>query len=537
VSLRAAVLAVAALLAGCQSASFNVSVDLYNENPRAILPMAPETATRLVEQVERLRASAKHKTALRIELASAGWQIYSQTWLDSGLLPDAIPDSKNAISQPTAFRSHEKQHMAYVNSAEEAEKALQPYLDDAVRELVTYLNEYEAKYEEALAGFQICERFRLKSRREQRAELRKARENGKDTTLWPCWPYEKSKNTIERLDDEWVLRRLPIELRRKEAEVRSVVAQAVERYRGFAGPLAQSFVIDWAGLRAKLYAGLESAQYARRSDEEFDLKRALFALDGRIATLAGTTGLIPRTRIEDAIDKDAHDAATGLFNSMLKIAVELESLRTDLPDDASAQTALAGLVRQSSRFTELIDRLQDTGDPVWRLVTDPANEGHWNPQSVDTNFYAQGNSSLVVVRHDPMRYDIHEATNNPLALVKGQLAISHAVTKAAINIAGAATGLPTPTPGQDDSGNPVPPSDTQRTDASAAAEGFANDRARAEEAERMRERALRGLSQELSSIHATVTASGSDVNLLMAQRSRLESVLRAYRVLFEAASN
>jgi hypothetical protein len=509
---------VAALCAGCQYAQLNVRVDLYDEDPRAIVPMSPEVATRLIEDVERLRGAARQKTALRIELANGSQEMYQQVWLDVGA---------SLQRPPPALAGHIEAHARYVDAATQAEKDLQGHLDAAVHALQQYSRDYRQAYESALTQFQECERFRLKSRREQRKAIKEAAD-----PLEPCSPYERSKKNVERLDDEWILRRLPIDLRRQEAEVRSLVAQAVERYRGFAGPLGEAFVIDWVGLRARINTGLEDAQ---GTDNEMRFRRALFSLNARLATLAGTTGLIPQKRIEDAIAKGARDSATGLFDSTLKIALELESLRADLPDDISALTALAELVRHSSRFTELIDRLQDTGDPVWRIVTSPANERHWNRNVVDTNFYAQGNSSVVVVRHDPMRYDIHEASNNPLALIKGQLAISHAVTKAAITIAGAATGLPTPT--QDDKGNIVPPTQQQREAGANAAEDFAKRAAAAAETERTRERALRGLSQELASIHATLAASGGDAKVLAAQKTRLESVLQAYKALFEVASD
>lgn len=519
-SLRLFVALVAALCAGCQYAQLTVRVDLYDEDPRAIVPMSPETATKLLEDVERLRAAARQKTALRVELANGGLEMYQQVWLDMGASPGRPPDP---------LKSHTDAHFWYVNAAMQAERDLQPHLDGALNALKDYSIQYEWAYDSALKEFQACEQFRLMSRREQRRQIKQSND-----ALKPCSPYERSKKNVERLDDEWVLRRLPIDLRRQEAQVRSAVAAAVERYRGFAGPLGQAFVIDWLGLRARIYSVVEATQGGVDPDTEIRFRRALFALNARVATLAGSSGLIPKKRIADAVEKGARDAASGLLESTLRIALELESLRADLPDDVSALTALSHLVRHSSRFTELIDRLQDTGDPVWRIVTNPANERHWNPQVVDTNFYAQGKSSVVVVRHDPMRYDIHEASNNPLNLIKGQLAISHAVTKAAISIAGASTGLRTPTPRVDDKGDPLPPTDEQGAE---GADEFARKAAEAEETERTRDRALRGLSQELASIHAMLASAGSDKNLIEAQKARLEAVLQAYKVLFEAASD
>jgi hypothetical protein len=472
--LRLLMLAGVSLLAACQSAKFNVRVDLYDEDPRAIVPMRPETATKLVEDVERLRAAASQKTALRIQLADGGWQIYEQAWLE------AVPGARNL---PAGFALHKDQHQRFVAEALHVDDELGDKLDDAVDLLNQYSQHYTGEYKIAHEAFQQCEKYRLSEKVRSRSAAsgrdgddEESADDDHEEAASQCQPYELTMKPVQRLDDEWVLRRLPPSLREEEAASRAAVTIAVEAYRGFAGPLKTAFIIDWAGLRGRYYTEIEIAQRRRNVDAEVDAKRALFALDGRIAALASSAGL-PKSRVEDAVARNAGQVSPGLFSSMQKIAVELEALRADLPDDITAKTALDELVRNSSRFTELIDRLQDAGDSVWRIVTDPANEAHWNSQPVGTRFYAQGNSSVVVVRHDPMRYDVHEATNDPVALIKGQLAISHAVTKAALTVAGAASGMPGLTPKRDSSGNAVAPTDDERTQTTNTAEEFAKRKA------------------------------------------------------------
>jgi hypothetical protein len=95
-----------------------------------------------------------------------------------------------------------------------------------------------------------------------------------------------------------------------------------------------------------------------------------------------------------------------------------------------------------SMLTSQLERLQNPGSPVWRIVTDPENEKNWNTEFSRTYFYSEGNSGVVVVRDSPMDYRVQEGANNPAALVQAQLQVARAVADAAIQIAGASTGVP-----------------------------------------------------------------------------------------------
>lgn len=100
------------------------------------------------------------------------------------------------------------------------------------------------------------------------------------------------------------------------------------------------------------------------------------------------------------------------------------------------------MLRAIDLLISQIDRLQNAGSPIWRIVTDPKNSKKWNKKFSKTYYYAQGNSGVVVVRDTPIKYRVQEATNNPAALVQAQLQVSRAVADAAIQIAGATTGVP-----------------------------------------------------------------------------------------------
>jgi len=504
---RIAVFLLAGLLAGCASSRLTVSVDLYDEDPRIDAPMSPKEAIRLIDDVEQLRAAASEKTGQRKYLATMSRDIFLDTW-------------SQARGNPSVADGITSKHKDYVKDAEDELVKLQTPLDDAVQELQRYIGEYERLFAQEQKKYRDCEKYRL-AEGEARNQL---------TAPADCGPSDESKR-VEHLSDEWILRRLAPSLRTSEAMARSAVSRTASAYRGFASPLQSSFVIDWPNVRSSLYVGLVTAQSSGMDIRQAQLEQAIYAFNARMADLATASKLIPKDELAAAVAARAAGSPTGLLDSTLKLAVELESLRSDLPDTARAQTALAGLVRGTTQFIEQIDRLQDNGNPIWRIVTDPANEPHWNTQRVQTAFYAQGKSSVVMVRHDPMRYDIHEGTNNPAALIKGQLEISRAVANAALSIAGTATGLRLPAEAE------TPTSAADATTASTSAAAFARRKAEADEAERARERTLRGLELALSGIIANLAAAGDNATVLAAQRSRLESVLKAYRIQLEASTN
>lgn len=133
------------------------------------------------------------------------------------------------------------------------------------------------------------------------------------------------------------------------------------------------------------------------------------------------------TNVVATISPEIYPTITNLLGKFILIA-----------DDEGKQAKIAF---GGSRVVDL-DRLQDAADPMWRIVTQKRFDEYWN-SALATNFFeAQGNSGVVVVRDSPIHYRIQRGNNNPTALVQSQLRISRALTDAAIEIAGTATGVP-----------------------------------------------------------------------------------------------
>ncbi|MEJ0086695.1 MAG: hypothetical protein WDO72_13495 [Pseudomonadota bacterium] len=498
--------------------------------------MSPEEVAELIANLERLRAAAKDKTGQRKYLADASVDMYLATYDQINISPstELENDDRRVVDRTEhpecAIDDYPLEIICkrdrYKDAADEAFKVQGALIDAAIDELQKYVKQYRAEYKTALDQFEACERERL-----QRSNWFRNADTYRDSTNANCQFSEKGKKRLQRLDDEWVLRRLPIVLREREADARGLIAKAVAGYRGFAAPLKDSFVLDWVGLRAQIYTVRENSKSSKARENR--AIRAAQSMNARLELIAKSTNLIPQSKIDRAVEKDARAGATGLFDATIEIAVELESLRTDLPDDAASLTALSGLVRRSSRFVEMIDRLQDAGDAVWRTVTSEQNKKHWNNKVALTRFYAEGKSNVVIVRQDAMRYDIHEGTNNPAALIKGQLEVTRAIANAAINVVGATSGFKVPSEGTKP-GDPATDNAAAATANQQAAEAFAQRKAKAEEEERARQNALRGLSVELTNILRNLASNSSDA-ALKAQRAQLASVLKAYKSLLEVS--
>lgn len=498
---RIVLLALVALLAGCASSRLMVHVDLYDEDPRLDPPMGPTEAMGMINDVEQLRAAAAERTSQRVLLATMSRDIFVDTWLQA---------NGNSAKTDSVIAKHQ----AYKADAEKVLGELQDPLNRAVDELQRYITIYQQEYETASGAFRACEAYRVAD-----DDARSALTQPED-----CQLPDESKR-VTRLSDEWIIRRLPVSLRTEEAKARAKVAQAAAAYRGFASPLATSFMVDWAGLRSVLYSGLELAQANGLDLRANQFERTIYSFNARLADLAAASKLIPKEELAEVVAARSTQSARGLLDATMRLAVEIETLRSQLPDNATAQTALAGLVRGSTQFLEQIDRLQDHGNPVWRIVTDPANAGHWNALMPPlTAFYAQGKSSVAIVRHDPKRFEVHEGTNNPAALIQGQLEISRAIANAALSVAGTPSGLRLPGEAQQ------PATESEAGTASSAAAAVIRRKADAEEARRVRERTIRGLELALAGIQANLAAGGNSAEVLRNQRSRLESVLKAYRL-------
>ena len=311
-------------------------------------------------------------------------------------------------------------------------------------------------------------------------------------------------------------------MRQRETDALEKTVDAIASFQDVSTTSAP-FTVDWIGLE---YA-MNSRYYITRLQGNKEKARLILGLGesigARIRSL--TSRLAASGRGLPVTATRSPHTPTTLIGSSLALANEFETLRNDLPETATSRAALAGLVMGTSRFIELIDRLQDSGDPIWRIVTADENEAHWSTQVIETGFYAEGNAGVVVVRDDPLRFRVQSARNNPTALIQGQLEISRSVAKAAISIAGAVSGLPTDALASSTSG-------TTQGAVSGNAADFNLRRAKVEAWQSQRETALTSLERYLRSLATNLAElEDSDEDGLASQTRRLQSVLAGHKPL------
>jgi hypothetical protein len=216
--------------------------------------------------------------------------------------------------------------------------------------------------------------------------------------------------------------------------------------------------------------------------------------------------------------KNAEVAITNLM------AMKYEYARTD--------ESLAHITRVKSLLESQNYRLEDLADPIWKKVTTDS-ERSWKRRFSRTRYKAQGNSSVVIVKDDPATFRVMQGTNNPAALLQGQLQITRAIANVGIKITSAYLGIK-PTILTDTAAKPESDTDPgAEPDADAEAKQSASsemsDAALAEASERQKRNFRNDLSTAISDLSRT--------GLSAAERARLQgklvSILKTYQLKYK----
>lgn len=489
-------IAMALLCSACASSTLTIKVDLYDEDPRVVLPMSPARAHTLVTDLRKLEAEATNAVSLRSQLAIDSAQIFITAWRTLGGDELRVTEMEKQLGQH--IKKLHQDHESYENSVQAA-----------VDSLRSYVKEYETKF-----GVLDKERIAFNSK------LALASDDENKTA---------NKNKPPDTGDGQLIKALRNELRQEEITALDLVSDAVSSYRNL-GATEIGFSVDWPALEYLLNASIQGAELVGDDKQKQlyeqlgnTLKTSIRSLAVRAQESTGTV-LRPKGQLR------APHRPTTMAGSSFALANEVESLRNDLPESATSRAALAGLVQGSSRLFELVDRLQDAGDPVWRTVTDPDNELHWNERFAKTYSYAEGNSSVVIVRDNPMRFRTQDASNNPLALVQGQLEISRSLANAALSIAGTATGLPTSGLASSVAGS------STASAVDTTGDNLASRKAQADAWAKLRSNTLESMQRYLRSIASNLAnTDDTQTKAIDTQRRRLQSVLESHIGTFEIA--
>jgi hypothetical protein len=274
------------------------------------------------------------------------------------------------------------------------------------------------------------------------------------------------------------------------------------------------------------------------------LKREVDGLGRTIERLAGEGSATMKVlSTELKLAKAANPASSGSIKPGLDLVTAISAASPapakksgftggDSPLSLGPTEPVADLVRGmvSRRTGGDLDRLQDPGDPVWRTLADPGNARRWHRAFSTNYFYAEGNSSVIIVRDTPMHYRVQRANNNPSALVEGQLRVSRALTDAAIQIAGAATGVKLPNLPKGGTNAPAA-GETPAAGSGAAGTGqtvsLTETNARIDAEQAVRRQAFRALRQRLNALRTEFSRTNPTNTVAVAElRSQFAAVIQ-----------
>jgi len=399
-------------LFGCGTAlqtntKLTVTVDLYDEDPSFSPPMSVLVAGELLRDLKDLETAAIRERNLRVDLNTESVSVFVAAWEQSGGDPqisnelrDRLDASLDGMAQPAAI---------FTDRVNEVRDDIEQYISD-----------YENAFHDVRVGFQ---------------EIRSCKDAEGCTR-------RSAATANPRLGKDHVLRELPPELKAREHRIHRGITEVIANY-WLQKDVRPRLQVPWSDLLNLINVQIQNADERKDNAAKVLAQQRLDAIQVTVASLNKRVRRYSGQSITQVRPNAAPGRSRELISSARLLAGELESFRNDLPANATSTTALSGLVQQSAKFIDQIDRLQDNSDAVWRVVTDPANDGHWNKEMVRTFFNSDGDSGVVIVRDGPMRFRIKSAENDPTATLKGQLEIARAITNASMSIAGAAAGIPT----------------------------------------------------------------------------------------------
>ncbi|MBB6521498.1 hypothetical protein [Pseudoteredinibacter isoporae] len=545
------ILAIALVLQSCASAKLEISVDLYDRDPSVHLLMTPRKAHELANNLAILKNEAEKVQNKRISLARQSLDTYLSAWQvlnPKESIDWSIEERPNWASRELSDQRLHKadQHLMrmarYKTNLNKAKRKYKKTLEQTIKQLNEYVSCYEKTYNDFYKDLYKLEKSRpkLKACLIKKNWLEKLITSDHPSKLYK--PVENRNQCILEAMARGVgesscnitsadCQENKCNLLHAESEVLTSTSKAIHGFSDI-GDNSEKFSIDWIGIEyeinrrhalASVGAGNPGMQALMKQLGK-RINQSLEAIKQQLAA----SGLSVPSRL-----RHTATAPSTALGSSLALANELEALRNDLPVSSSSQTALHNLVTGTARFTEQLDRLRDAGDPIWRTVTDPANERHWQKQGVKTAFYAEGDASVVVVRDDPMHYRVVKASNNPATLINNQLLISKVLLNSSIDLFAGISGLPSNASKQNataEQGEPEPDEQPPTLEATSLA-SLEAQRAQRRTALKTLAAQLRFLKERLSQIEE------GDAKDLKPIRLRLESVLKAYKPLLLIKEN
>lgn len=428
IQLRLLVLTIAASIA-CAHSKLTLDLDLYGEDPSLALPVAPARLAGIEDGLGKAEAEAQDLVKERTDLSSELLKAYEAFVV-------VLTRARGLAIDDALFGPVEKQLADHLSALKKREASFGSAVDGARANLESY------------------------ARR--------------------CSP-----NAPDRLDVAVV-----------NAGLRKSLDQVGRALVALSAPLETPFekavVTGWPVIVRD--AGADNvALLTKRPAEPADMAklRATFGLLADHLSALDEKGRTRTGKLAAALRQGLAADGSPFVASITRLAVQGLQVPASMDLSNRGLSALGELLSSSGLFYSQVDWLQDPADPVWRVLSDPANDSRWRNAFAETYFYAEGNNSVVAVRDTPISFRVQRATNDPTNLVRGQLRVSRAIANAAVEIAGARMGLkPLPSPSTGDGAPSVQnPDDTP--------EALAATRATLSETDELRRRVVATLRTKL----------------------------------------
>ena len=227
-----------------------------------------------------------------------------------------------------------------------------------------------------------------------------------------------------------------------------------------------------------------------------DFLESLDSIIARLKKVKGDSNRVDQTKSSGIAFNEETDG-TKLISKWTEKTQMIE----DISKERGLQVETRNIALTQEFLNSQIDRIQSLGDPILREITDPNNERNWETLQ-STEFYAEGNTSVIIVRERPGHYMQKQAVNNPSTLIKSQLNISRSVASGALEVLsafGGVAGIPIPQIPSEETEGTSTPNDAQPNEIAMEAQKTNLD------AEIHRRRNARiGLKEEIKSLKAQV---------------------------------
>jgi hypothetical protein len=389
------------LLTGCASTELRLYLDLYKEDPFPYAPLNDAQIARLYKGLQTVEKEVDSLAKDRIKLAENLLAVYDNLYYITA-------KAKRPDFDKEALRNETDGFHRYLDLYKKAVTA-------KARDVIALCNTARGK----LDSYVVAAALRSASQKETEGSEKSASEDQQAV------PKVNKTDVVE--------------------SVREVNRAFIELGGSLDTDFEKSFLQNWSTVLVMASEQNLKTIFEKEPEELDELRQRIKALNTIVKELRQRGRKIPEKVSKDLAEaaNAIDDAKPGDFKKSIDaVAKEATGVPSSLGIGDRGATATNQLAQSTTLFYSQIDRLQDPSDPIWRIVSDPENEAKWNIQFNESYFYAQGKSSIVVVRDTPMSFRVQRGANNPAALVKGQLQVSRVLGNAAISIAAASTGLP-----------------------------------------------------------------------------------------------